>query len=116
MGREDPIRSAAVLNPFFEGGQHVECVGTFPAATMTHARRHEEPVGIVHSRSAAKCVEDAPVILRAVARRNLRIAPAVILNQLAATIDEWLQVWIERVDRVSVALFGSCDIALTVEL
>src|SRR3954447_18360286 len=116
MSREDPIRSVAVLNPLLEGGQHLECVGPFTAAAMTHPWRHEEPVAIVHSASAVKCVEDAPVILRAVARRDLRIAPPVILNQLAAVIDERLEIWIERVDRVSVGIFRSRDIAFAVEL
>src|SRR4051812_27542618 len=83
---------------------------------MTHARIHEKPVGIVNSGLAAKCLYYARVILRAVARRDLRIAPAVILNQLSAVTDEPLQIRIKRVDRASIGSFRSRDIALTVEL
>ena len=59
--------------------------------------------------------EHALVVLDAVARRNLRIAPAVILNQLAAAIEERLQIRIERVDRAVVGIIGMAQIGFEVE-
>ena len=78
--------------------------------------------GAMNSRYAALDVgpasdrlQHARVVLGAVERGNLRIAPAVILNQLAAAIDERLQVRIERVDRAGVRIFRARDVRGGVE-
>ena len=63
-----------------------------------------------------RALDHARVVLRAVRRRDLRIAPAVILNQLAAAIEERLQVRVERVDGVAVGLVGARDVGVEVEL
>ena len=65
---------------------------------------------------AAKHLQHACVVLRAVAGRDLRIAPAVILNQLAAAIDERLQIRIERIDGVVVRFLRPHDVGIEIEL
>jgi hypothetical protein len=82
---------------------------------MAHAGRHEQPIGFLDPAGAAEPLDDALVVLRAARRRDLRIAPAVILNQLAAAIDEWSEVRIERVDRVGISLFRTYDVGWEIE-
>src|SRR6185436_11454720 len=64
---------------------------------------------------AAERFDRARVVLRAVPRRDLRVAPAVILNQLATAIDERLQVRVERIDGVAVHRFRARDVGTAIE-
>src|SRR5262249_53735010 len=57
----------------------------------------------------------ARVVLHAVTGRNLRIAPAVILEQLSTAIEEGLQIRVDRVDRAGIELLGAGGILLEIE-
>jgi hypothetical protein len=41
---QNPFGRDALLHPLLEHRQHVEGVGSRSAATVRHARRHEQPV------------------------------------------------------------------------
>ena len=70
--------------------------------------------GAMNSRYDA-CTFDAPPFVAATRcrsmvlrqRRDLRVAPAVVLNQLAAAVEERLEVRIERVDRRRLATLSA---------
>src|SRR5258706_4698336 len=75
--RENAIGRLPLLHPLLERRDHVEVVRTVAAGAMPHPRRHEQPVAILHVLSRTRATErlhDAPVVLRAVARRDLRVA------------------------------------------
>src|SRR5262245_2520307 len=105
--RLDSLRRLAVLDPLFERGDHVEAVRSFAAAAVRHAGHHEQAIRIVDALRSTQRLHDSRVVLHAVARRDLRIPPAVILDQLSTAIEVWLQVRIQRVDRVRVELLGA---------
>ena len=93
-----------------ERGEHVEaCSAPSPPPQCPHSQAPANSRYARHARlrGAAEGVDDARAVLRAVAGRDLRIAPAVIVNELAAAIDKRLQVGIERVDRAAVRVLGA---------
>src|SRR6185436_527247 len=91
--RNDPIRRLPLLHPLLERRDRVERVRPLAAAAVPHAGRHEQTIRADHDALAAEPFEHSRVVLRAARRRDLRIAPAVVLNHAAATIDERLEVW-----------------------
>src|SRR5438094_568535 len=116
MRRGNLIGRFAVLDPLLERGNHVERVWSFAAAAMAHSRRHEQSIRSVNLGDSAERVYDARVVLRTVRRRNLRIGPAVKLNELAAMVDERFQVGIQRIERVAIGFLRPREIAIEIEL
>src|SRR2546427_5966822 len=86
--RHDRIGRLAVFHPLFERAHHVEAVRPLTASAMTHAGHHEQPIRALNLLLAAETLSDPLVVLHAVARRDLRIAPAVVLQQLSAAVEE----------------------------
>src|SRR5215471_20335189 len=113
--RDDLIGRLALLYPLLEWRDFVEVVRTFAAAAVRHARRHEKTIIGVHLAGTARCLHDLVVIRRRVERRDLRIGPAVVHEQLAAPTEERLQVGIARVDLTALSLFELHRIRLGVE-
>src|ERR1051325_3055322 len=115
--RGDHRRRLALLHPLLERADLVEVVGAFTAAAMGHARRHKETEAVVDV--AAGAAGDLPhllVILDRRERRDLRVGPAVIHQQLAAAREERLEIRIARVDVAADALLELLRIAVGVEL
>src|SRR6185295_11906909 len=94
---------------------HVEGVRTLAAAAVRHSRGHEQTIGTVDLARTAERLQHALVILHAVSWRDLWIAPAVVLDQFAPTLDERPEVWIERVDRVVVRFLRTHDVGVELE-
>ncbi len=61
-------------------------------AAVCHAGHHEQTVGVFDFRRASRLLQNALVVTDAVRRRDLWIAPAIILDQFAAVIDKRLEV------------------------
>src|SRR5439155_24348909 len=95
-GGDDLSWRLAFLHPLLESGDHVEAVRAVAAATVRHAGHHEQTIRAFDRARTAHRLHDALVILNAVTRGDLGIAPPVILNQLAAAIEKWLEVRLER--------------------
>src|SRR5215471_12901208 len=93
--RDDLIGGLALLHPLLERCDLVEVVRTFGTTGR---------------------LQDLLVIHRRVERRDLRIGPAVVHEQLAAPTEERLQVGIARVDLTALSLFELLRIRLGVEL
>src|SRR5258708_39143512 len=106
---DDPIGRLSALGPLFERADHVEAIRPLATAAVPHAGRHEQAIGVRDPGPAANRLQYARVIVRAVERRDLRIAPALILNQLPASLDERRQVGIEGIDRAGISLFCASD-------
>ena len=104
-----------LFDPLLERGEHVERIRTVAAAAVPHPRRHEQAIGVIDAGAPPEARHDALVVLRAASGGDLRIAPAVILNQLPTAIEERLDVRIERVDRVGVLFLGANDVGIEVE-
>ena len=113
MRCDNLIGRLLLLDPLLEGSDHIEHVGAFTTSAMPHTRRHEQAVCIADRRSQR--LLHPLVVLDAVARGDLRIVPSVVLNQLATTIDERLQVHIHRVDQPGVCRVSSPQVRLGVE-
>src|SRR5262249_52002941 len=64
MRRDDAYWRLALLDPLLDGARRVESVGSFAAAAMPHARRHEERHRRARSRGA-KRLDHAVVVVDA---------------------------------------------------
>jgi len=67
------------------------------ARTMAHAGHHEESDRISNNLAAHPTLH-AFVVIRICRGRNRRIVPPSKHQQLAASIHEWRQVWIDRTE------------------
>ena len=105
------FRRHALLHPSLQHGHHVEAAGAIAAGAMRHARHHEQTVGITDMLRTAGALRHGLVVLRAHARGDLRIAPAVVLQQLAAAAEIAGQIRIQRVDGVAILCFRARRIA-----
>src|SRR6185369_2676340 len=85
--RDDLIRRLLLLDPLLESGDRIERIRTLAAAAVAHPRHHEQTIAVLQV-GLLERLRHAVEVIDAVARRNLRIAPAVILNQLAAAIEK----------------------------
>ena len=76
---------------------------------MGHPGRHEQPIKTLHLRRrngsilaiASKKRDHAFVIVDTVLRRDQLVVPTVILQQLATTLPELLEIWIGCVEQRS---------------
>src|ERR1700722_8450106 len=100
------------LNPCDEGTQRVEIVGPGTAGAVMHPRYHEQARIVLQMLEAAtECLCHRRVIVHADERRQRRIAPSVVHDQLAAGAEERREVGVlavgveSRDDRVE-----QCDL------
>src|SRR5689334_21795583 len=84
--RGHPVRRFAALHPVLQGGNHIESKRAFAAAAVSHPRHHEKAIAFADRRVAQR-LRNTLVVIHAEARRNQRIAPPVVLDQLAAPIE-----------------------------
>src|SRR6266550_3040873 len=115
MGCEDLIGRLLLLHPLFERGNSIEDIRSFTAATMPHTGHHEQSITVSKFCAPGRRLLDALIVLDAVPWRNLRVTPAVILNQLPTTVEERLHVWIECVDRLGVGILGQREVGSCIE-
>src|SRR5262249_49377617 len=104
--RDDLIRRLALLHPLFERRDLVEVVRAFAAAAVRHPRRHEQTVVAADLARASRGLHDLVVVHRRVERRDLRVGPAVIHQQLAAARGERIPIGIARVRLAALALLA----------
>jgi hypothetical protein len=78
------LGSFALLDPLLERAHFVKHVRPFAAAAVAHARFQEQPDTVGRVGGTAHLFNDAVVILDGIQRRNLRVTPAVIQQQLPA--------------------------------
>src|SRR6266567_5648537 len=90
--RDDQLGRPRLLHPLLDGPHHVETAGPFSASTVSHSRHHEETRETRGLVGPAHRVHYALVIVDAVLRRDQRVAPTVIEQQLPAVPHEFLQV------------------------
>src|SRR5262249_26904462 len=116
--RDDPGRWSALLHPSLERRYYVivgtgcstrrsgasATVGSDAARTVTHARHHKQPVKVGHRRRFAMSgpiprqkLRHFFVVIDRAERWNRRVAPAVVLNQLASAVSEGSEIGIVRV-------------------
>jgi hypothetical protein len=81
---------------------------------MIHAGSHEQSNGGLCLFAAG--VKDVLVIADGVLRRDQRVAPAVIHDQLAAVREEFPQVGIGRSDHTIIELVGQSNVGIKVQL
>src|ERR1051325_677892 len=78
------IRRLSLLNPFFQGLDHIEHVWPLAAAAMTHARGHEQANRFISLLGAATVRDYASEIVDAIQWSDLVVRPAVIKDQFAS--------------------------------
>ena len=105
----------ALLHPVLERGEHVESIRAVATRAMRHARHHEESMRVLHFLQAAESLHHRLVVLRADAGRNLRIGPAVVLDELAAATEVRAQIRIQRVHGIGVLCLGARRIPIEPE-
>src|SRR5262249_16535230 len=114
-GSIDVVRGMLRFHPLLQRGHGVEAAGTIASAAMRHSRDHEQPVGILRLGCAAQFLQRRLVVIHAVARRNLRVTPAVILDPLAAACEECPESGSSSVDALRIHLFRASDIGVEIE-
>ena len=103
------------FHPAIDGGHHVERAGAVAAAAVAHARHHERAHRLVDGLLVRRRREHALVVVDGVLRRNARVAPAVIDEQLAAVRDELREIRVNGVEPRR-GLVGQRDVAVEVQL
>src|SRR6185503_6546631 len=89
--RQDRAGRRALLAPVFERRQRVEDVGALAAAAVSHARRVEQAQALI-DRLPADGLDDAVVVHQRRARRDVRIRPPLVDEQLAPAREERCEV------------------------
>src|SRR5262245_20447901 len=89
MPGEDLSWFLALFNPIFDDFHFVEVVGTGPTAAVVHSWNHKKSDGIFRL-ILPNDLRNALVINHTVERIHLRVIPAVIHQELAPTVEEWL--------------------------
>src|SRR6185437_8367804 len=88
-GRDHVIGRLALFDPVHHRGQEIEIVERRPAPAMPHAGHGKKPARLrAHLVHAARGRGHALVIIERVERREPRIAPAVVIENLAAMTEE----------------------------
>ena len=95
MRRDDFVRRRALFHPLLECGDGVEPRGPGATSAVLHARHQEQAVEVV---CAGRGISYALVVIDAVERCDIGIAPSVIVDQLAAIQLERAQVRIRGVE------------------
>ena len=98
------VRCNAALHPLLQRRLHVEGVGAWSATAVGHAWRHEQSIEALDilqsplpSLTGSEERQDALVVVDAVERRYELVVPAVVLEQLAASLPVCREVRIDRV-------------------
>src|SRR5580704_4715918 len=89
---DDPVRGLSLFDPFFDCADRIKGVGTIAPAAMVHPGGHEEAVEVSYIRGTSHKSQDAVVVVDAVQRRYRGVTPAVVLQQLSATVKEIPQI------------------------
>ena len=97
-----------------DGSHLVELIGSRPALAVTHAGHHVELNRLVHGGFSCR-TSDLREVVDAVRRGDLLIGPAVIHQQLAAAIEERLQIDDRRVDHAVVDAVRQFDVRRGIE-
>src|SRR5215469_654017 len=114
-GRNDARGGFPLLAPMLQLSDHIKPIRPLASAAMSHARHHKKTIRIANFARATRRFDHALVIVNAVERRNLPIAPTVILDQLPAVAEEWLQVRIHRIDQAAVGFFSERPVAIEIQ-
>src|ERR1700688_4397828 len=104
-----------MFDPLVERTEHIEGARALSAGAMPHAGHHEEAIGTLYLADSSGLRGHALIVINTVLRRQRLIAPAVILEQLAAVGEVRLEVGVRGVADTVVLLFGASDVAIEVE-
>ena len=96
MRSDHADRRLALLLPLLERAHHIEGVGAFLAAAMTHPGDHEEPNGISGLGLAAQGVDNTLVVMDGRLGRNVGIAEALVEQQSSVVGEKWFQIVSDR--------------------
>src|SRR5262249_29103353 len=109
------IWSLSFFHPLFKRSEHVKTCRSVSAATVAHSRNHKEAIVGFHFVDSAHLIENTLVVINAAAWSNLRIGPAVIVNELSAASEECVEIWIHRVDIAGLGLVHLRHVAIKSE-
>ena len=115
MRRENPVRRNPLLDPLLEGGHCIEAIRPGATGAVLHPGHHEEAVKLLRLLQAvamaavtiviavttimgAHLGHDALVVVDAVDGRDVWIAEAVVVDELAAEPLEGPEVGVDRVN------------------
>ena len=77
---------------------------------MLHTRRHEQPIEGLSLFDPAELVSDLLVIVDRVRRRDRRVVPPMILDELAARVPEGVEIRARGVERLTRLRLGLREI------
>src|SRR5581483_2011388 len=109
------IWRSAILDPSLECRERIERARSVTSCAVPHPRHHEQPIRRAHRSLAARSGGHALEVVDAVGRSHRLVAPAVVLQELASTLEERLEVRVDGVHDPTVRLLGATHVDVQIE-
>jgi hypothetical protein len=114
-GRDNALGCFSLFHPLFDRANRIERSRPLTEPAMIHSRNHEESVGTLYLIRTSKELQHAVVIVDAIEWRNSRIAPAVIVEQFSAALEETSQIRIYGIGHAAVKPIHPRHLGIEVE-